>query len=115
MDGAPQATGSYTGLSTLAPTAEIGNMGNPTDRIEGWHGLIDDVRTYDRVLDANDVFPPADGLPGLVGNWKLDESGSSVTVTAAPSKTAIVTWSASGEVEKWGQAAGAFFKRIERK
>ena len=115
VDGVAKATGNYTGLSTLGSTAEIGNTGNPTYRVESWHGLIDDVRTYDRVLDANDVYPPSDGLPGLVGHWKLDESGSSVTVTAAPSRTAIVTWSASGEVEKWGQAAGAFFKRIKRK
>ena len=115
IDGTAKATGSYTGFSAVNPTAEIGNTGNPDYRIESWHGLIDDVRIYDRVLDANDVYPPSDGLPGLVGHWKLDEIGSSVTVTAAPSKTAIVTWSASGEVEKWGQAAGAFFKRIERK
>ena len=115
VDGGVKATGSYTGFNAVNPTAEIGNTGNPDYRVESWHGLIDDVRIYDHVLDANDVYPPSDGLPGLVGHWKLDESGSSVTVTAAPSKTAILTWSANGEVEKWGQAAGAFFKRIERK
>ena len=115
VDGLARATGSYTGISTLGAIADIGNTGNPTYRIESWHGLIDDVRIYDRVLDANDVYPPSDGLPGLVGHWKLDESGSSVTVTAAPSRTAILTWSAAGDVEKWSQAAGAFFRRIERR
>jgi len=114
VNGVEKATGLYTGLSTLGPVAEIGNTGNPTYRIESWHGLIDDVRIYNQVLDANDI-PPSDGLPGLVGHWKLDESGSSVTVTAAPSRTAIVTWSATGNVEKWSQAAGAFFKSIERR
>ncbi|UCE50195.1 MAG: LamG domain-containing protein, partial [Phycisphaerales bacterium] len=78
-------------------------------------GLINDVRLYDRALDPNEIYPPNDSLPGLIGHWKLDESGSSVTITAAPSRTAIVTWSAAGVVEKWGQAAGAFFKSIERK
>jgi hypothetical protein len=50
----------------------------------------------------------------LVGHWKLDETGSSVTVTAAPSKTAIVVWDAMSIEEKWGQATGAFFKSIQR-
>jgi len=115
VDGVERATGSYTGLSMLGSIADIGNTGNPAYRIESWDGLIDDVRIYDRVLDANDVYPPSDGLLGLVGHWKLDETGSSVTVTAAPSKTAILTWSAAGNVEKWGQAAGAFFKSIKRR
>lgn len=115
VDGASRATGNYTGLSTLGSIADIGNTGNPTYRIESWHGLIDDVRIYDRVLDANDVYPPSDGLPGLVGHWRLDEAGSSITVTAAPSRAAIRTWSATGDAEKWSQAAGAFFKSIERR
>ena len=79
-----------------------------------FNGLIDDVRIYNRVLDVNDIYPPVDGLAGLVGHWKLDESGSSVTVTAAPAKTAIFVWSETGIKEKWGQAAGAFFKSIRR-
>jgi cytoskeletal protein CcmA (bactofilin family) len=115
VDGAERATGSYTGLSTIGSIADIGNTGNPVYRIESWDGLIDDVRIYNRVLDANDVYPPTDGLSGLVGHWKLDEAGSSITVTAAPTKTAILTWSATGDVEKWGQAAGAFYRSIERK
>lgn len=115
VDGVPRATGSYAGLTSLGSIADIGNTGNYTYRIESWHGLIDDVRIYNQVLDANDVYPPSDGLPGLVGHWRLDESGGRVTVTAAPSQAAILTWSAAGDVEKWGQAAGAFFKSIERR
>ncbi len=45
---------------------------------------------------------------GIVG-------GGNITITAAPAKTAIVVWSEAGIAEKWGQAAGAFFKSIERK
>ncbi|NQT03780.1 MAG: hypothetical protein HQ580_17260, partial [Planctomycetes bacterium] len=44
---------------------------------------------------------------GIVG-------GGNITITAAPSKTAIVVWSAASIEEKWGQAAGAFFKSIQR-
>jgi hypothetical protein len=84
------------------------------ETVSFFNGIIDDVRIYNRVLDANDIYPPIDGLVGLVGHWKFDETGSSVTVTAAPSKTAIVFWSAAGIKEKWGQAAGAFFKSIQR-
>jgi cytoskeletal protein CcmA (bactofilin family) len=38
-----------------------------------------------------------------------------ITITAAPSKTAIITWSESGAVERWRQVSGAFFKSIKRK
>jgi hypothetical protein len=80
------------------------------------NGVIDDVRIYNRALDAADVAQDANGvvLSGLVGHWKFDETGSSVTVTAAPSKTAIIVWSVAGIGEKWGQAAGAFFRSIQR-
>jgi len=81
-----------------------------------WDGLIDDIRVYDRALDANDIYPPSDSVPGLIGHWKLDEEGSNnVSVTAAPSKTAIIVLSESGDAENWGSAAGAFFRSIERK
>ena len=77
-----------------------------------YKGLIDDVRIYDRAPDANEMYPQV----GLVGHWKLDEQGSdNVSITAAPSKTAIVVWSESGVTESWGSAAGAFFRSIERK
>jgi len=38
-----------------------------------------------------------------------------VTITAAPSKTAVVVWSQTGQRQYWGQAAGAFFRSIQRK
>ncbi|MHC4205958.1 MAG: hypothetical protein ACYSTT_15010 [Planctomycetota bacterium] len=40
--------------------------------------------------------------------------GGNITVTAAPAKTAIVLWSEASIAEKWGQAAGAFYRSIER-
>ena len=45
---------------------------------------------------------------GIVGD-------GNITITAAPAKTAIVVWSEVGIAEKWGPAAGAFFRNIERK
>ena len=75
-------------------------------------GIIDDVRIYNRALDANDIYPIPSEV-GLVGHWKLDGSGCNITITAAPLKTAIVVWP-GGVAEKWGSAAGAFFKSITR-
>ena len=115
IDGVSKASGSYTGLSILGPVADIGNDGSPAYRDESFNGLIDDVRIYNRVLDANNIYPPVDGLAGLVGHWKLDEAGSGVTITAAPCKTAIMIWSSAGVAEKWEQTSGAFFRSIERK
>ncbi len=115
VDGVEKATDSYTGLSALGDVADIGNNGNPAYRDESFVGIIDEVRIYNRALDANDIYPPVDGPAGLIGYWKLDESGSSINITAVPSKTAIVVWSEEGDIEKWGQAAGAFFRSIERK
>jgi len=79
-----------------------------------WDGMVDDVRIYNRVLDANEIYPiPSEN--GLLTHWKLDEQDSSSTnITAAPSKTAIVLWSEEGVAEKWAQAVGAFFKSIRR-
>jgi hypothetical protein len=80
-----------------------------------WDGLMDGIRIYNRALDPNEIYPPVNGLAGLVGYWELDEDASSnVGITAAPSKTAIIVWP-GGVEENWGSAAGAFFRRIERK
>jgi hypothetical protein len=80
-----------------------------------YKGLIDDIRVYNRPLDVNDVYPPRDGLSGLIGHWRLDEGGSSITITAAPTKTALLIWASGGIVkEKWEQTSGAFFRSIRR-
>ncbi len=115
VDGAPKASGSYAGLSVLGSVADIGNDGSPAYRDESFYGLIDDVRIYNRALGASDIYPPVDGLAGLVGHWKFDEAGSNVTITAAPCKTAIMIWPSAGVAEKWEQTGGAFFRSIERR
>ncbi|MHC4361790.1 MAG: LamG domain-containing protein, partial [Planctomycetota bacterium] len=80
-----------------------------------WDGLIDDLRIYDRALDPNDIYPPTDGLSGLLVHWKLDEQGGgNIVMSSAPSNTAIVIWP-TGTRRNWCSAAGAFFRSIERK
>jgi cytoskeletal protein CcmA (bactofilin family) len=79
-----------------------------------WDGLIDDLRIYDRALDPNDIYPPTDGLSGLVLHWKLDEQGGgNIVMSSAPSNTAIIIWP-TGTPRNWSSAAGAFFRSIER-
>jgi hypothetical protein len=82
-----------------------------------YSGLIDDIRVYNRALDVNEVPSPPNGDPNLIGHWKFDEVGSTVNITAAPEKTAIWVWSEvdPDKKQKWGQAAGAFFRSIRRK
>ena len=82
-----------------------------------WEGLLDDLRIYNRGLSAAEIntIKAGGAVPGLVGHWRLDEDGGSVTITAAPEKTAIVVWSQTGAEQKWGSAAGAFFRSIKRK
>jgi hypothetical protein len=115
VDGAPRAGGAYTGLSALGATADIGNDGYLRDRSFG--GIVDDVRIYSRVLDPNEVVDVGAGLivAGTVGHWGLDDVGSSVQITAAPCKTAIILWSEQGTEQKWQQAAGAFFRSVRRR
>jgi cytoskeletal protein CcmA (bactofilin family) len=80
-----------------------------------WDGLIDDLRIYNRVLAPGDIYPPKEGLSGLIGHWRLDEQGSDrITITAEPARAAIEIWS-GGSVVNWGPAAGAFFRSIERR
>jgi len=109
-----QNIGSGSMLDDATDPFIIGARGGLQDGMF-FNGLIDDVRLYNRALDVNDI-PPTDGLSGLIGHWKMDEGGRSrITITAAPEKTAIEIWSQTGDTQKWGQAAGAFFKSIERK
>jgi len=84
-----------------------------------WDGLIDDVRIYGRQLSSseiqdlynNNVVSDSD----LILHWQFNEAGTNISITAAPSKAAVLIWSEDGDVEKWGQAAGAFFRSIERR
>jgi len=56
VDGTAKATGTYTGLSTLTTYADIGNNGNSSDRSESFNGLIDEVRFYNRALNASEIL-----------------------------------------------------------
>lgn len=80
-----------------------------------WNGWIDDVQIYNTGLDVNDinVIRFGETVPGLLGRWRFEESGSDIDITAAPERTAILV-GAVGNQKKWSQAAGAFYRSIER-
>jgi hypothetical protein len=83
-----------------------------------WDGQVDDFRIYSRALEASEVsniYQHIDVSGGLLLHWELDEDGSSnKVISASPEKTAILVWE-SGVVQNWGQAAGTFFRSIERR
>ena len=115
LDGAVKSDNTWS----VAPGSGLGHLNIGAERTTSsnyvYKGMIDDLRIYNQVLDPNDVYPPVDGLPGLIGHWKMDEAGlGNIDVSACPSQTAIYIWSAGGEKQKWGQAADAFFRSISR-
>ena len=99
-------SGTITGVSKLM--LGLGTKG------AYWDGMMDDLRIYNRALDPNEIYPPVDGLSGLLTHWRLDESGCDVDVTSEPCKAAIMTWSSEGVADKWEQVGGAFFRSIRR-
>ena len=55
VDGEQKAVGTYSGLTQLRSTFDVGNYGDPALRIVGFLGLIDEVRTYGRALAADEI------------------------------------------------------------
>ncbi len=96
----------------IGPGSGNGHLNIAADRTAApnylYTGLMDDVRIYNQAAS----MPLSDAQPGLIGHWKLDESGSDVTIIAEPARSAVVVW---GTPEQhWSQAAGAFYRSIRR-
>jgi hypothetical protein len=110
---------------------------NGTLRISGANNVIRAVKNFPAMLVTGDLIIEdggqlaINGLAVVNGNGEVQIGGTTsitgglfvengitgsgnMTITAAPSKTAIITWSGAGIAERWGQAGGAFFKSIGR-
>jgi len=128
LDGNRRTSGTWSNN----PGSGAGHLNIGGDRTTGdgtasssylYKGVIDEVRIYDAAAapaDPNHIdyigqtdYPPA---ANLIGYWRLDEAGGcEVEITAAPCKTALMTWSSDGSAEKWEQVGGAFFRSITRR
>lgn len=84
LDGTQVATGTYTGLTSLAATADFGNDGCATARTESLNGKIDRCRIYNRCLTAAEISSLASlDSPFAfepIGNKEVDE-GTPLTFT----------------------------------
>jgi len=124
IDGVLAATASQVGtINHLVYAVNIGRNAQEPDRF--YDGAIDEVRIYGRALDATEILQLHDS-PSLAGDtsnlaarYRFDESGSTVSLTADPRKTALIIWDWDGATsawkgQYWSQAAGAFFKSVRR-
>lgn len=55
INGNLEASGTYSGLSTFNSIADVGNNGNPADRSEGFNGLIDELKIYNKTLTEQEI------------------------------------------------------------
>ncbi|MHC4738683.1 MAG: LamG domain-containing protein, partial [Planctomycetota bacterium] len=85
VDTDVKATGTYTGLNTLASVASIGNDGRQTPDDGAFYGLLDDVRVYNYVLgqnDVNDLYNAGATPPGQATNPSPADSATDVSIDA---------------------------------
>jgi Concanavalin A-like lectin/glucanases superfamily len=124
IDGVLQATASQVGtINNQTDHVNIGSNSEVAGRF--YDGAIDEMRIYNRVLDPSEILLLHDS-PGLAGDtsdlrawYRFDEAGSTMTLTADPRKTALIIWDWDGATsawkgQYWSQAAGAFFKSVNR-
>jgi len=55
VNGVQKAAGTFGGLTALNTFIDIGNYGDPAFRSLGFAGKIDDIRTYNRALAAEEI------------------------------------------------------------
>jgi len=85
LNGTLLAQGAYSGLTQLAPVADIGNNGTDLYLGQSFVGDIDDVRFYNQPLSSAEVsglFTPYALTQGLAVHYTLDEQAGT---TAADS------------------------------
>jgi len=81
-------------------------------------GAIDDVHVYDHAWTAAEIaqIKAGQSLAYLIGRWRLDGPGSSVTILADPIRASIASWpnGLANPVVYWSPAAGAFYRSVAR-
>ena len=104
-----------SGTFNYSPGSGNGHLNIGCDRTASsgyvYSGRIDEIRIYNQALDPNEMG----GTSGLIGLFKLNDTGSNISITANPITSAIRIWPEPGQAVKWSPAGGAFYRSIERR
>ena len=88
VDANSETSGTYSGLSSLSATANLGNNGDyhTADRTAAFDGRIDDAGIWDEVLDAGEIADiynhGISGDPGIASNPSPADEATDVNVNA---------------------------------
>jgi len=85
VDTDVKATGTYTGLDTLASVASIGNDGRETPDNGAFYGLLDDMRVYNYALgqdEVDDLYNAGVTPPGQAGNPNPSNGATDISIDA---------------------------------
>jgi ELWxxDGT repeat protein len=112
-NGKPTAIGGFVDSASLA-TWVIGHSTDLANRTDSFHGAIDDLRVYNRVLTDEDIaLLAAQGTPqpthsGPIHEWTFDEtSGNTAHDIAGAADGTLLNW--NGDEPQWvpGKIGGA--------
>jgi len=82
VNGEEVASGTYTGLAGIHDFAWIGNDGNPvSEGTEAFGGLLDEVRIYNRALNAVEILAAMKGEPFTKASGPSPKDGTLHTGT----------------------------------
>ncbi|MFC1722449.1 LamG-like jellyroll fold domain-containing protein, partial [Patescibacteria group bacterium] len=82
--GSSQGAYAGSGNTTIGSWSEAGN---------GWDGVVDEVRIYNRALSANEVKALYQWAPGPVAYWNLDENTGTTVYDKSGNNNVSTGWS----------------------
>jgi hypothetical protein len=104
-------TGTFNGLAASTTTSYIGNTASAD---QGYNGLVDDVRIYNRTLSNQEVAQLASWGPSMIGEWKFDEgTGQYVNDTSGNGNVGTLGASSSVGTDDPTWSIGKFGKGLK--
>ncbi|QQS44625.1 LamG domain-containing protein [Candidatus Roizmanbacteria bacterium] len=97
-DGVAVATGNASGV--LNPSGATEYLGAFNTTSYHWLGAMDEIRTYQRALTAQEIQSLYNWSPGPVGYWKLDEGSGTTVYDSSGNGNNSSAWSGN---TKWVQ------------
>jgi hypothetical protein len=118
LDGAQRASGPWAyALGNGNGHLNLGSQGTVSASTL-YAGAIDDVRVYDHAWTAAEIAVIYTGgsVANLIGQWRLNGPGSSVTILTDPVRASIAAWpnGLNYPAVYWSPASDAFFRSITR-